>query len=141
MSQVHQAKQEAQAYTPARKVGVKTHPAPTMPPQPAPAVALPVFALGEEDEAPAVAKKARGAKDASDKPKRKIYSSHGDCERCNQRKAKAAERAGPLSKFDARVAQEVEAKLAEAVKAKLAEMAVPMETEPPRAAGRSYTGK
>jgi hypothetical protein len=91
MSQVLQAKQEAQAYTPARKVGVKTHPAPTMPPQPAPAVALPVFALGEEDEAPAVAKKARGAKDASDKPKRKIYSSHAECERCNQRKAKAAE--------------------------------------------------
>jgi hypothetical protein len=137
MASVHHAKQDAQPYMPGKKP-FKAQPVAVMPPTPPlPAVAAPVFATGKEEVEEEEEKPHRKGHTADDKPKRKIWKSHKDCERCNHRRERDLAASAGKSKFEQRVAEEV--------KARIAELAGggggggDMEVAP--AAPRSHTGK
>lgn len=110
MASVHHAKQDAQAYMPGKKP-FKVQPVAVMPPAPPAVVAT--FATGKEEVDEEDEKPHRKGHTADDKPKRKIWKSHKDCERCNHRRERDLAASAGKSKFEQRVAEEVKARIAE----------------------------
>ena len=145
MSTVHQAKQEAQAYTPSQKKPFKAQPAPVMPqpppPAPLPASVVATFATGKEEESEEEKPRRKGQHTADDKPKRKIWKSHKDCERCNHRRERDLAASAGKSKFEQRVAEEVKARIAELAGGGGGGGGDAMDVAVPVAAPRSHTGK